>query len=92
MTDSLTGDKYSLIIISLTDIVISTIFSIFYNLLTWKFRKLDKNKTMEAAFVYLIKEKNKPGRNGKVPKIACIDYENLKLQEYLHDGNKDTKI
>ena len=38
------------------------------------------------------KEKSKPGRNGKFPKISCIKYEKLELQEYLHEENKNTKI
>ena len=62
------------------------------NLSKWKFKKLVKEKTREAAFEFLIKEQNKPGRNGKVPKISCIKYEKLELQEYLHEENKNTKI
>ena len=49
-----------------------------------------KEKTRVAAFTYLIKEKNKPGRNNKKSKIACIEYDQLEIQEYLYQGNENT--
>ena len=45
-----------------------------------------------AAFAYLLEQKNKPGRSGKLPKISCIEYEKLELQKYLHDENQSTKV
>ena len=56
----------------------------------WKLKKIVKEKTRVAAFSYLIKEKNKPGRNNKMSKIACIEYEQLEIQEYLYEGNENT--
>ena len=56
----------------------------------WKLKKLVKEKTRVAAFTYLIREKNKPGRNNKKSKIACIEYDQLEIQEYLYEGNENT--
>ena len=57
----------------------------------WKLKKLVKDHIKVAAFNYLIKEKNKPGKNGKQSKIACIEYEKLEIQEYLYERNENTK-
>ena len=53
---------------------------------TWSFKKLVKQKTHEAAFKYLIEEKSKQS------KILNVKYEELKIQEYLLEGNKNTEI
>ena len=50
-----------------------------------------KEKIEELAFSYLIGLKNSPGREGKMSKIANIQYERLELQQYLSE-NKNTKI
>ena len=51
-----------------------------------KFKKIVKQKTMEAAFNYLIVEKNKQ------TKICNIEYRQLNMQEYLLEGNKNIQI
>ena len=48
-----------------------------------------KQKTIDAAFKYLIEQKNKPG---KQTKIANLQYNSLCIQEYLLDGNRSTEI
>jgi hypothetical protein len=50
------------------------------------FKKLVKENTKKAAFKYLLKEKNKQS------KIAHLQYERLEMQEYLMEGNKNTKL
>ena len=55
----------------------------------WKFKKLVKEKTKLAAFRYLLEKKNEPN---KQLKISHINYENLEIQEYLRDGNRNIKI
>ena len=45
-----------------------------------------QTKTMEAAFNYLIVEKNKQ------TKICNIEYRQLNMQEYLLEGNKNIQI
>ena len=63
------------------------------NLSKWKFKKIVKEKTSKAAFEYLLQQKDKLGKNGKIPKIANIKYEKLELQQYLQHGNtKMSKI
>ena len=57
------------------------------NLSKWKFKKIVKEKTTLAAFEYLIQQKDKPRKNGKVSKISIIKYEKLELQQYLQHGN-----
>ena len=49
----------------------------------WKFSKLVKQRISVAAFDYLIKQKNKQ------EKIKDIQYSELKLQDYLMEGNKN---
>ena len=44
-----------------------------------------KQKKHEAAFKYLIEEKSKQS------KILNVKYEELKIQEYLLEGNKNTE-
>jgi hypothetical protein len=56
----------------------------------WKFKKIVKEKTTVAAFDYLIQQKDKPRKDGKMSKISIIKYEKLELQQYLNYGN--TKI
>ena len=51
-----------------------------------KFKNIVKQKTEEAGFKYLLIEKNKQ------TKIADLNYENLEMQEYLNDGNRNTRI
>ena len=51
-----------------------------------KFKKIVKQKTMEAAFNYLIVEKNKQ------TKICNIENRQLNMQEYLLEGNKNIQI
>ena len=50
------------------------------------FKKLVKEKTKKAAFIYLIEEKKKQS------KITDVKYERLEMQEYLMEGNKNTKL
>ena len=50
-----------------------------------------KEKIKELTFSYLIGLKNTPGREGKMSKIANINYERLEFQQYLSE-NKNTKI
>ena len=45
-----------------------------------------KQKVADAGFKYLITEKNKQS------KIMDIKYNNLKIQEYLLDGNRNTEL
>jgi hypothetical protein len=52
----------------------------------YKFKKLVKQKTIEAAFEYLIKKKNSQ------TKIKDIQYSKLEIQEYLLEGNQNTEI
>ena len=52
----------------------------------WSIKKLVKEKTTAAAFKYLLEIKNKQ------TKISHIKYDNLKMQEYLVDGNRNTEI
>ena len=54
-----------------------------------KFKKIVKEKTTVAAFDYLIQQKDKPRKDGKMSKISIIKYEKLELQQYLHHGNKN---
>ena len=50
------------------------------------FKKLVKEKTKEVALKYLIQQKNSQS------KISMMNYEKLEIQEYLLDGNKNTKL
>eukprot|EP00092_Neocalanus_flemingeri_P051013 GFUD01059162.1.p1 GENE.GFUD01059162.1~~GFUD01059162.1.p1 ORF type:complete len:206 (-),score=48.58 GFUD01059162.1:20-637(-) len=52
----------------------------------YKLKKIVKQKTMEAAFKYLIDEQIKQ------TKIWDIKYQNLEMQEYLLEGNVNTEI
>ena len=52
----------------------------------WGVKQLVKSKTHEAAFCYLLKEKNKQ------TKISHIQYSALRMQEYLLEGNKNTEL
>jgi hypothetical protein len=52
----------------------------------YRFKQLVKQKTEEAGFAYLIKEKNKQ------KKISHLNYVKLEMQEYLLEGNRNTKI
>ena len=52
----------------------------------YKFKKLVKQKTIEAAFEYLIKQKNSQ------TKFKDIQYSKLEIQEYLLEGNQNTEI
>ena len=51
-----------------------------------KFKQIVKQKTEEAAFKHLTKEKNKQ------KKIANLNYTKLTMQEYLVEGCKNPKI
>ena len=55
----------------------------------WRFKKLVKQKAKLAALKYLLEKKNEPN---KQLKISHIIYEDLEMQEYLLDGNLNTKI
>ena len=55
----------------------------------FKFKKMVKQKTMIAAFKYLIEQKNKPGKHTK---IKNIEYKQLGIQEYLLEGNFNTEL
>ena len=52
----------------------------------WGVKQLLKLKTHEAAFCYLLREKNKQ------PKISHIQHSALRMQEYLLEGNKNTEM
>ena len=52
----------------------------------WSVKKMVKEKTHEAGFNYLLKEKNKQN------KISEIQYSDLEIQEYLLEGNRKTKM
>ena len=52
----------------------------------YTFTKLVKQKVADAGFKYLMTEKNKQS------KIMDIKYNNLKIQEYLLDGNRNTEL
>ena len=53
---------------------------------TSKFKKIVKEKTLEAGFKYLIDEKNRQ------KKICDLMYNKLEMQEYLLDGNENTEL
>ena len=55
----------------------------------YTFKKIVKEKVIQAGFKYLLEKKNEPG---KQTKIAHLQYSKLELQEYLLDGNKNTEI
>jgi hypothetical protein len=55
----------------------------------YAFKKIVKEKVIQAGFKYLLEKKNEPG---KQTKIAHLQYSKLELQEYLLDGNKNTEI
>ena len=55
----------------------------------FSFKKIVKQKTVEAAFKYLMEQKNKPGKNTK---IKNIEYKALCIQEYLLEGNMNTEL
>ena len=52
----------------------------------YKLKKLVKQKTLEAAFEYLIKKKNSQ------TKIQDLQYTKLEIQEHLLEGNANTEI
>ena len=56
------------------------------NISNFCFKKLVKTKTKEAAYRYLIEEKNKQ------TKISNIQYKELNIQDYLFGGNVNTKM
>ena len=51
----------------------------------YKFKKIVKEKVTTAAFDYLMREKLKQ------TKICDINYEKLEMEDYLLDGNKNTR-
>ena len=55
----------------------------------YKFKKIVKEKTCQAAFKYLMEQKNTPGKHTK---IKNIEYKQLCMQEYLLEGNFNTEI
>ena len=55
----------------------------------FSFKKIVKQKTIEAAFKYLMEQKNKPGKHTQ---IKNIEYKELCIQEYLLGGNMNIKI
>ena len=55
----------------------------------FRFKSIVKQKTVEAAFKYLMDQKNKPGKQTKIDNIT---YTNLCIQEYLLDGNSNTEL
>ena len=55
----------------------------------FSFKKMVKQKTIEAAFKYLMEQKNKPGKHTK---IKNIQYKELCIQDYLLEGNMSTEI
>ena len=55
----------------------------------FRFKSLVKQKTVEAAFKYLMEQKNKPGKHTKIENIT---YKNLCIQDYFLDVNKNTEL
>ena len=55
----------------------------------YKFKKIVKEKTLQAAFKYLMEQKNTPGKHTK---INNIEYKQLSMQEYLLEENYNTEI
>ena len=53
---------------------------------SWKIKKLVKLKTKESAFQYLLEEKQKQS------KISHVKYNELRIQEYLFEGNINTEV
>ena len=53
---------------------------------SWKIKKLVKLKTKESAFQYLLEE------NQKQSKISHVKYNELRIQEYLVEGNINTEV
>ena len=53
----------------------------------WRFKKIVKEKTTLAAFEFLMHEKDKTRKDGKMSKISILKYETLELQQYLLEGN-----
>ena len=53
---------------------------------TWSVKKLVKEKTSTAAFKYLLEIKNKQ------TKISHIQYDDLEMQSYLLDGNRNIEV
>ena len=51
-----------------------------------RFKNIVKQKTEEAGFNHLLKEKNKQ------KKIVDIEYKKLEMQEYLKEGNRNTRM
>ena len=56
---------------------------------TFTFKKIVRDKVKLAGFKYLMDKKNEPG---KQTKIARVQYKQLKIQEYLMDGKKNSDI
>ena len=52
----------------------------------WKIKKLVKLKTKESAFKYLMEEKQTQS------KISHVKYNELRVQEYLFEGNVNTEV
>ena len=69
----------------LNKLEIKQTFSEIEKMSKWEFKKLVKENTHIAAFKYLVREKNKQ------TKIMHIQYQDLEMQSYLMDGNKDVK-
>ena len=53
---------------------------------SWSVKKLVKQKTFDAAFQYLCEVKSKQS------KISHLKYDDLEIQEYLLDGNRNTDV
>jgi hypothetical protein len=51
-----------------------------------RLKNIVKQKTEEAGFNHLLKEKNKQ------KKIVDIEYKKLEIQEYLKEGNRNTRM
>ena len=70
----------------LTQLNIAMTFEELSKMSKWKVKHLVKSKTHEAAFSYLLKKKNQQ------TKISHIQYSDLRIQEYLLEGNKNTEM
>ena len=75
----------------LAELTITLSFEEIRTLSKWKFKKLVKEKIEISAFNYLMELKNRPGRDGKISKVANIKYEKLEMQQYLYE-NTNTNI
>ena len=86
--DPIKNDFVSICKKYLEDLNINLSFEEITNLSKWKLKKVLNEKIELAAFQYLIKLKNCPSREGKLSKVANIEYGKLEMQPYLYENTK----